>query len=274
MVGLFALSAGLLGGFLAQERRAAEPILPLGLFRDRTIAAAQVALFFVGAAMFGTIMFIPLFVQGVLGDSAASSGAVLTPLMLALIGASVLSGQLVSRTGRYRAVLLAAPLVLLGGFLLLTRLGAGSTSGDVTLDMVVVGFGIGLGMQTYVLVVQNAAPADSMGVATATTQFFRSVGGTIGVTAMGALLTTRLHGGASTGSILSGGDAADRDALAAAMHTVFVASVPLVALAFVATLFVEGRELRRSVHEPSARPGEELFDELGAEFEDRAVAIR
>ena len=274
VVGLFALSAGLLGGFLAQERRAAEPILPLGLFRDRTIAAAQVALFFVGAAMFGTIMFIPLFVQGVLGDSAASSGAVLTPLMLALIGASVLSGQLVSRTGRYRAVLLAAPLVLLGGFLLLTRLGAGSTSGDVTLDMVVVGFGIGLGMQTYVLVVQNAAPADSMGVATATTQFFRSVGGTIGVTAMGALLTTRLHGGASTGSILSGGDAADRDALAAAMHTVFVASVPLVALAFVATLFVEGRELRRSVHEPSARPGEELFDELGAEFEDRAVAIR
>jgi MFS family permease len=102
IVGLFLLAAVLLAAFLVQERRAAEPIVPLGLFRDRTIAAAQVALLFVGAAMFGTIMFIPLFVQGVLGDSAASSGAVLTPLMLALIAASVLSGQIVSRTGRYR----------------------------------------------------------------------------------------------------------------------------------------------------------------------------
>ena len=277
VVGLFALSVVLLVAFLVQEGRAAEPILPLGLFRDRTIAAAQVALFFVGAAMFGTIMFIPLFVQGVIGDSAASSGAVLTPLMLALIGASVLSGQLVSRTGRYRAVLLAAPLVLLGGFLLLTRLDAGSTSGDVTLDMVVVGLGIGLGMQTYVLVVQNAVPAHSMGVATATTQFFRSIGGTIGVTAMGALLTTRLSGGLSPGDLLSGATGIDatahREELAAAMHTVFVASVPLVALAFVATLFVEGRELRRSVHAPPAQAGEELFDELGAEFEDRARAV-
>jgi MFS family permease len=151
---------------------------------------------FVGAAMFGTIMFIPLFVQGVLSDSAASSGAVLTPLMLALIGTSVAAGQLVSRTGRYRGVLLSAPLVLLGGFLLLTQLDADSTSADVTLDMVVIGLGLGLGMQTYVLVVQNAAPPRMMGVVTAATQFSRSVGGTIGVTAMGALLTARLGSGA------------------------------------------------------------------------------
>jgi MFS family permease len=190
---------------------------------------------------------------------------VLTPLMLALIAASVLSGQVVSRTGRYRPVLLA-------GFLLLTQLDGASTSAEVTLDMVVVGLGIGLGMQTYVLAVQNASPPRMMGVATATTQFFRSVGGTIGVTAMGALLTARLHGGPSPGDLLAGGRGADtaahRDALASAMHGVFVAGVPLVALAFVATLFVEARELRRTVERAPEQAGAELFDELGTEFEE------
>jgi len=271
VVGFFVLAAVLLTGFVVQEGRSAEPILPLGLFRDRTIAAAQVALFFVGAAMFGTIMFIPLFVQGVIGDSAASSGAVLTPLMLALIGSSVAAGQFVSRTGRYRGVLLSAPLVLLGGFLLLTRLDAGSTSTDVTLDMVVVGLGLGLGMQTYVLVVQNAAPARMMGVVTAATQFSRSVGGTIGVTAMGALLTARLGGGTVISDV-GVADTASRDALAAAMHGVFVACVPLVALAFVATLLIESRELRRTVGRAADETAETIFDELAAEYDDERVA--
>jgi EmrB/QacA subfamily drug resistance transporter len=270
IVALFAVAAVLLAGFLAHETRATEPILPLGLFRDRTFAAAQAALFFVGASMFGTIMFIPLFVQGVLGDSATSSGAVLTPLMLAFIGASVVSGQVVSRTGRYRPVLLTAPLVLLAGFLLLTRLDVSSTSGEVTLDMVVVGLGLGIGMQTYVLAVQNAAPSGTMGVATAATQFFRSVGGTVGVAAMGALLTAGLHGGAAPGSLLAGeagGDtAAERAALADAMHTVFLACVPLVGLAFLATLLVEGRELRRTVQP-------DVFDELGAEAAPERAAV-
>ena len=109
IVGMFAVSALLLVVFVVWERRAREPILPLELFRNRTFAASQVALFFIGAAMFGTILYVPLFVQGVLGESATSSGAILTPLMLALIGASVASGQLISRTGRYKAVLLDEP---------------------------------------------------------------------------------------------------------------------------------------------------------------------
>jgi MFS family permease len=278
VVGLFALGAVLVAGFLVRETLAPEPILPLGMFRDRTIAAAQTALFFVGAAMFGTIMFIPLFVQGVLGDSAASSGAVLTPLMLAFIGASVVSGQIVSRTGRYRPVLVTAPLVLLAGFLLLTQLDVTSTSGQVTLDMVVVGLGLGLGMQTYVLVVQNAAPAGAMGVATAATQFFRSVGGTVGVTAMGALLTAGLHGGPAPGSLLAGAAGAASDAyrasLGEAMHTVFVACVPLIGLWLLATLLIEGRELRRTAHLDRGHTGEELFDELGAEFEEQPAVAR
>lgn len=290
IVGLYTVCAVLLGVFLFWERRVPEPILPLDLFRNRTFAAAQVALFVIGAAMFGTIIFIPLFVQGVLGESATNSGAILTPLMLALILASVLSGQVVSRTGRYKAILLASPLVLAVGFYLLAQLDVHSTGAETTRDMVVVGIGLGLGMQTFVLVVQNAVPQSVMGVATSTTQFFRTIGATIGVTVMGALLTSRLHvelaarlpgsaqeqlgGATSLGSLVAGGGqglpadmaATLRDALAAAMHPVFVIGLPLMAVALAATLLIEQRELRRTVHEQPTEAARELLDEIGEEF--------
>jgi EmrB/QacA subfamily drug resistance transporter len=273
VMGLYVGAAILLGAFVRHERRAPDPILPLELFRNRTFAAAQAALFMVGAAMFATIMFTPLFVQGVLGRSATNSGAVLTPLILGLIGASIIAGQVTSRTGRYKGLLLASPLVLGAGLLLMTRLGAGSTSGEMTRDMIVVGIGIGLGMQTFVLVVQNAVPQSVMGVATAATQFSRLIGATIGVTVMGAVLTGRLNtelaarltsaqqhrlgGGGSLGSLVQGSaghlPAAIatqlHEALAAAMHSVFVLCVPLAVLALVATLFVEQRQLRRTMAE-------------------------
>ena len=240
--------------------------------------------------MFGTILYVPLFVQGVLGKSATSSGAILTPLMLALIGASVAAGQLVSRTGRYKAVLLTSPVVLAVGFWLLSRLDSHSTLHETTRDMIVVGLGLGLGTSTFVLVVQNAVPRSMMGVATASTQFFRTIGATIGVTVMGAMLTSNLHdelagrlspaqladvgGAASPGSLVAGGAdslpadvaAALRDALGAAIEPVFALGVPLMLLALAATVFVERRELRRSVHEGPAEPGRALFDELGEEF--------
>ena len=290
IVGLFAVSVILLVVFVAWERRAREPILPLDLFRNRTFAASQVALFFIGAAMFATILYVPLFVQGVLGESATSSGAILTPLMLALIGASVAAGQLVSRTGRYKAVLLTSPVVLAVGFWLLSRLDAHSTLHETTRDMIVVGLGLGLGTSTFVLVVQNAVPRSMMGVATAGTQFFRTIGATIGVTVMGAMLTSNLHdelserlsaaqladvgGAASPGSLVAGGAAslpadvaaALRSALGAALEPVFALGVPLMVVALAATVFVERRELRRSVHEGPGEPGRALFDELGEEF--------
>lgn len=290
IVGLFAVSALVLAVFVAWEHRAREPILPLDLFRNRTFAASQVALFFIGAAMFGTILYVPLFVQGVLGESATSSGAILTPLMLALIGASVAAGQLVSRTGRYKVVLLTSPVVLAVGFWLLSQLDVHSTLHETTRDMIVVGLGLGLGTSTFVLVVQNSVPRSVMGVATASTQFFRTIGATIGVTVMGAMLTSNLHhelsdrltsaqladvgGAASPGSLVAGGAAslppavaaALRSALGAAIQPVFAIGVPLMALALAATFFVERRELRRSVHEEPVEPGRALFDELGEEF--------
>jgi EmrB/QacA subfamily drug resistance transporter len=153
IVGLFAVSALLLGLFVAQERRAREPILPLDLFHGRTFSAATVAVFAIGAAMFGAIIYVPLFVQRVLGDSASGSGAVLTPLMLGIILTSIAAGQLVSRTGRYRPVLIAGPPLLAAGFFLLSRLGVDSTRLVVTRDVVIVGLGIGLMMQTLTVAV-------------------------------------------------------------------------------------------------------------------------
>ncbi len=192
IVGLYAAAAVFLALFALQERRARDPILPLSLFRSRTIAGASFAGFAVGVAMFGAIMFVPLFVQGALGISATDSGVTLTPLMLAMIVTSVGSGQVISRTGRYRWALLAGPVVMAAGFGLLLRLSTGATGGQVALAMIVLGLGLGLLMQNLVLVVQNAVPSRLLGVATGSTQLFRQLGAAIGVSVMGALLNHRL----------------------------------------------------------------------------------
>lgn len=240
IVGLLLACAILIAAFVVCERRVEEPILPPALFGNRTFAAAIAALFPLGAAMFGAIMFVPLFVQRVLGESATSSGAVLTPLMLGWIAASVGAGQFVSRTGRYRPVLLAGPPLVAAGFYLLTRLDVGASTGAVTRDVVVVGLGLGLVIQTFVVVVQNSVPRRMIGVATASTQFFRTIGGTVGVTVMGAIVTARVHG-----------PVGDQPAqIAHHLHAAFALAIFLAALAFVATLFVPHTELRRTMEEP------------------------
>lgn len=236
VVGLLAASVALAVVFVAWERRVEDPILPLALFRERTIASAQIALFTVGAAAFGTIMIVPLFVQRVLGETATHSGAVLTPLMLGWITASVISGQIVSHTGRYRPVLLAGPPVMAAGFLLLAGMGVGTTAAEMVRNVFVVGFGVGLVMQTFIVVVQNAVPRGMMGVATASAQFSRMVGATVGVTVMGAIMTARLGGESAR--------AAGAAELAGAIHPAFLVGLTLAAAAFVATLFLPHRELR------------------------------
>ena len=244
IVGLFIASALLAVAFVLQERRAPEPILPLDLFRNRTFAVAQVALFGVGAAIFGTIMFVPLFVQQVLGESATSSGAILTPLMLGWITASALSGQVVSRTGHYRPVLLAGPPIMATGFYLLAGMDPSATALDATRNVIIVGVGVGLLMQNFTVVVQNAVPRSLMGTATASTQFFRSIGATAGVTAMGAIMLARL--GASEAS--SAGPAE----LANALQPAFALGILLCALTFVTTLFLPHTELRATMDDSVA----------------------
>jgi EmrB/QacA subfamily drug resistance transporter len=245
VVGLLITSAALAAAFVLWERRTEEPVLPLDLFRDRTIATAQIALFAVGAAAFGTIMIVPLFVQNVLGESATQSGAVLTPLMLGWISASVLAGQFVSRTGRYRPVLLAGPPVMAAGFLLLAGMGVGTTAGETIRNVFVVGFGVGLVMQTFIVVVQNAVPRRRMGVATASALFSRMVGATVGVTVMGTIMASRL--GSQSARAASPAELAD------AIHPAFLVGLTLATAAFLVTLSLPHRELRDHM-EPEPSP--------------------
>ena len=242
---LFAVGFATLGLLAWHERRAPNPIVPVSLFRLRTFSAAVCASFAVGVGMFGAIMFVPLFVQGVLGGSATNAGLVLTPLMLGLVGASVGSGQLIARTGRYRWAIVSGPLVMAAGFGLLAGLDTDSTRGAATLAMIVLGLGLGLVMQNLLLVVQNAVPSRELGVATSATQFFRTTGGTIGVSVMGALMTAGLPAGAASAS---------PHELAHAIHPVFVLGVPLMALAFVLVLLIPEKPLRGSVREAEAAP--------------------
>jgi MFS family permease len=225
--------------FVWWERRVDEPIVPVELFERRAFTAPNLAGFSVGAGMFGAIMFVPLFVQGVMGASATASGVVLTPLMLAMMLTSVGSGQVIARTGRYRWALVAGPVVMGLGFVLLATMTAATGRGHATAAMIVTGLGLGLLIQNLVLVVQNGVPSRHLGAATSPAQFCRSIGGTIGVSVMGAILTARMP---------AGGDASP-DRLADAIHPVFVAGIPLMAVTLAIVLTIPEMPLRRTVRE-------------------------
>lgn len=189
-----AFAAAMAVTFFIIERRAAEPIVPLSLFQNRVFAVCTAVTFVSGAAMFAGTVYIPLFMQGVLDFSATNAGLVLTPMTLAMVAGSAISGQIISRTGRYKALVVVGLLVATGGLLLLSRLGAGSSQVAGMAAMAVLGFGLGLSFPALVLASQNAVPFSMMGVTTSLNTFARSVGGTIGVAIMGSLLTRRLDG--------------------------------------------------------------------------------
>lgn len=192
IVGLGFAGAALIVVFAWWERRAGEPILPLHLFRSRIFSVANAMGFTIGMAMFGAIIFIPLFLQIVYGVSPTSSGLRTIPLMAGLLTASILSGRAISRIGRYKAFPVAGTAVLVVGMFLLSLLGVGTPSWVASAYMVVVGVGLGLVMQVLVLVVQNDARPQEIGVATSTATFFRSVGGAFGVAIFGAIFASRL----------------------------------------------------------------------------------
>ena len=148
-------------------------------------------------AFVGTIAYVPLFVQGVIGTSATASGVVLTPFMVAAVPTSTLSGQWVSRTGRYRPNALAGPVVLGAGLLLLSRMDTTTSDAEAATYMAVTGVGLGLMMQVFVVAVQNVVPFRAIGSATALTQFSRSIGATLGVTLMGVIINHGLPSGAA-----------------------------------------------------------------------------
>jgi EmrB/QacA subfamily drug resistance transporter len=193
VVGLLIASAIMLAAFLIAEYRAAEPLLPLWLFRDRIIAVSSIVVFLLGIGMFGVILYVPLFMQGVLGISATRSGSLLTPLLVGAVVAAIASGNIIARTGRYRTLAVCGSALATIGMFLMAAMNATTTHWEVVRNMIIAGLGIGIMQPIYTLVVQNVAPPAHMGAATASTQFFRSIGATVGVAVFGSILLTRYH---------------------------------------------------------------------------------
>ena len=188
---LFVVSIILLLLFAWVEKRAADPIIPFALFKNRTIAVAVGAGFLAGVAMFGAISFIPLFAQGALGDTATQAGSLLTPLMLSWITMSIIGGRLLLKTG-FRAITLVGFVILTIGFIFLAMFGRETARVWLYVDLVLIGAGLGLTMLTLLIAVQQAVERTKLGVATSLNQFSRAIGGAVGVAIMGAVLTAGL----------------------------------------------------------------------------------
>ena len=190
--------APLVGGFIVlvafvlYEMRADEPIVPIGLFRNRAYAVSIAVGFISSFGMFGTIIFVPLVYQGVLGISATNSGALITPLMFGLIGASIVTGQLMVRIKQYQYLGTVGAAITAVGMFLLSEVTVHSTQLEVTASLVFVGIGLGVTMPLYIQAVQSAVDRKLLGVVTSNIQFFRNVGGTIATAIFGSILASRL----------------------------------------------------------------------------------
>jgi EmrB/QacA subfamily drug resistance transporter len=281
IVGLYTAAAVSLAVFVWFERRAAEPVLPLYLWKSSVFTFSNIAGMGVAMTMFGAIFFLPIFVQGVIGNSVTNSGAILVPMLVAMIVTSIGSGQVISRTGRYKLPLLVGLVLLGAGFYMLSLLDVHSTNQTVIEAMVLVGLGMGVAMQTYTLVVQNSVSRSDMAVATSATQLSRSIGAAVGLAILGTILTegmasslakyipaAALHQFQASGRSVGAGAVFDpaqlahlppaieigiRHGLADALHPVFVAGLPIIAVAFIATLLIRELPLRQTAHVAAGR---------------------
>jgi EmrB/QacA subfamily drug resistance transporter len=249
VIGATVLGVVMLVAFVLIERRAPEPLLPLALFRGKVFAVSAAATTILGAVLFAVTIYVPIFVQGVLNGSATSAGVVLIPLAMAWVIVSIAAGQFVSRTGRYRILPIVGSVLVLAGFLLLALLDVHSTRLETGAILVVIGAGMGMMVQTYIVAVQNAADPAQIGVSTGALQFFRSMGGSLAVAGLGALLTNRVTielterlgparaARVDTNALLQGGGGVTgpqtQAALASALHSVFLVGLPMAVFALV-----------------------------------------
>ena len=300
ILGLYAVGVVALIAFVVVERRAEEPVIPLRLFRSSVFTASNIAAFAVAMVMFGSIIYIPVYAQGVLGVDATNSGLILMPLMLGLVVMGILSGLVITRTGRYKGIMLSGVAIMGAGLFLLTRLTWTSTQTQLTVAMIVLGVGLGMAMQQYTLVVQNAVARADLGVATASTQFFRNVGSTVGIAIFGTVMTSGLTaaiaghlspevaarmpaGSADAGSVLDPTALAGlppavadavRQGLADQLHLVFLLALPLVAVVFLATLAITPLPLRETTHAEvgaAEEAGHELLDTMAQSAPDDRI---
>ena len=240
VLGLLVIGVATLVAFVAVERRAPAPIVPLDLFANRVVLAAVATGFLAGMAMFGAISFVPLFLQQVVGTSATVAGFVLTPFVIGWVVLSAASARLVLRIG-YRTVVFAGMICLALAFVLFTRWDSTLTTGMAMRDVLLGGVGMGLNMVPMLIAVQSAVPRTELGVATSMTQFFRAVGGTLGLSVMGAVMAQRLHAGLP---------------MVVALHGVFVVGLVICVAALGAAFLVPpGRAAELARAEPRTAGG-------------------
>jgi len=265
VVAVGALGLALIGAFVLVERRAAEPVLPPSLMRNRIFAVGGGLSLIVGFALFGAVTFLPLYFQTVDEASPSAAGLHLVPMMAGLLVTSILSGQLISRVGRYRAFPIAGTLLMSVGLALLSRLHVGTATATSDLYLLVLGLGLGAVMQVLVLAVQNAVDYSVLGAATSGVTMLRGIGGSLGTAVFGTIFTTQLtsrlrgalHGTlaaeVSRGVRLTGVQVARlpaeersvyQSAYAHALSPVFAAAAGVAALGFLLSWALQERPLR------------------------------
>jgi drug resistance transporter, EmrB/QacA subfamily len=268
IVGLLLGFAVLTVAFLLVERRAAEPVLPLRLFNVPSFALANAATFVLGFSMFGAIIYVPLYLQIVKGATPTASGLLMLPMMVGLIVTSIVSGRLISKVGRYKWFTVVGTGVVALGLAAFGKLAIGARPGgaagyqagapywQVDLYMVIIGVGLGLSMQPLILAVQNSIDLRDMGIGTSIVTFFRSLGGSVGVAALGAVLSNRLTAALPSSKNLSVNDPASirqlpvlvqhviEYAFIQALRPVFLTASAVAVFAVVLCLLLPDRELR------------------------------
>jgi len=278
IIGMALVTIALLFAFVMRQLRVSEPIVPMALFGNGVFRTTSVIGFIVGLAMFGAIVFMPLFLQVVQGASPTEAGLELLPMMAGLLVASIVSGRLISRMGRYKIFpVIGTALAAIGMFMLSTTK-VDTPYWQIALALLVLGLGIGNVMQVLIIAVQNSVNPKDVGVATSGSTFFRSVGGTIGTALFGAVMTARLTSeltsnlpaGSGSESQISGITSAMSNIAAlpdtirpivlesftSSLSTVFLCAVPILIVAFVFALFLKDVKLRGANSDHPAVMGE------------------
>jgi hypothetical protein len=286
MLALAALAVVTTLGFLWAESRAVEPVLPLRLFADRTFTLTVLVGLVVGIAMFGSVTYLPLFLQVVNGATPTGSGLQMVPMMGGMLFTSILSGQLISRWGRYKVFPIGGTAVMALGLFLLSRMDAETSVAQAAFDMMVLGLGLGMVMQVLVIAVQNSVDYRDLGVATSGATLFRLIGGSLGTAVFGAIFAVGLernlqrmlpsgageggagpaHGASLSPQMLAELDPALRaiyvEAFTGSLRTVFLTAMGIALVGFILTWLVPERPLRESVAAVAGDVGkeaEELF---------------
>jgi EmrB/QacA subfamily drug resistance transporter len=239
ILALIAATIALSGALLARERRAADPIVPFHLLRSRAVAVASAALFLGTAALFSVTVFVPLFLQATTGASPTESGLLLVPAMLGITVSTTLSGRSIARTGRYKRFPIAGLALMSAALVLLAALASDPSQATTGIGLAVFGLGFGMVTQVLIVAVQNSVDRRELGIATATTGFFRALGGAVGAAVLGAVFAAQAGSHAS-----EGGQHVARGEVIDGVQTVFVVAAPLAALALLVVLGLPEAPLR------------------------------